>query len=130
MPCLLHLPHHMLRRGLRPRELLARPSEWHRYALSRPELAFVSDLMARKPNLWVYRCHQGRYCGDFAVVDMSAPWPQRRRAWLVELKTRRGQAPLKLAGAPHAWEQLFRERVIERRGVSLRSDPQAFLDLM
>lgn len=55
------------------------------FALSGPETAFARRLLERKRNLWLFRCHQRRFCGDFAVVDMSAPIG-RRTAWVIELK--------------------------------------------
>lgn len=55
------------------------------FALSGPETAFARRLLVRKRNLWLFRCHQRRFCGDFAIVDMSGP-ARLRRAWFIELK--------------------------------------------
>jgi hypothetical protein len=55
------------------------------YALSGPETVFARGVLTRKRNLWLYRCHQRRFCGDFVVVDMSAP-VDLRAAWVLELK--------------------------------------------
>ena len=54
------------------------------FALSGPEVAFARTLLRRKRNLWLYRCNQRRFCGDFVVVDMSAVPP--RPIWVLELK--------------------------------------------
>lgn len=59
------------------------------------ERTFAVRLLRRKPNLWLFRCHQQRFCGDFVVVDMSCPDPARRSVWAIELK--RG-APLRVGG--------------------------------
>ncbi len=66
-----------------------------RFALSSRELRFVRALHARKANLWVWRCRQDAFAGDFVVVDMSEPDPARRRCWVLELKM---GAPLKAVG--------------------------------
>jgi hypothetical protein len=63
--------------------------ELEAYALSGPETAFARALLRRKRNLWLYRCHQRRFCGDFVVVDMSAASP--RPARVLELKA--GEVP-------------------------------------
>lgn len=55
------------------------------YALSGPETVFAKGVLTRKRNLWLYRCHQRRFCGDFVLVDMSAP-VELRAAWVLELK--------------------------------------------
>lgn len=59
------------------------------------ERAFARALVARKPNLWLFRCNQRAFCGDFLVVDMSSPDPRRRPVWVIDLK--RG-APLRVGG--------------------------------
>lgn len=51
------------------------------------ERAFVKTLMARRTNLWLFRCNQRLACGDFIAVDMSAPSPADRIARVMELKT-------------------------------------------
>lgn len=55
------------------------------FALSGPETAFARGVLSRKRNLWLYRCHQRRFCGDFVIVDMSAP-VDLRMGWVIELK--------------------------------------------
>ena len=57
------------------------------FALSQPEKAFSRQLLQRKRNLWLYRCNQREFCGDFVVVDMSAVAPQLRVVFVIELKT-------------------------------------------
>lgn len=59
------------------------------------ERSFARRLVRLKPNLWVFRSNQHRFCGDFLVVDMSSPDPARRAVFVVDLK--RG-APLKIGG--------------------------------
>ena len=66
-----------------------------RYALKSDEKPFVRELLSRKRNLWVYRCDQRRFAGDFVVVDMSEPRPERRQVVVLDLKM---GAPLVLGG--------------------------------
>lgn len=61
------------------------------------EQSFARALLARKPNLWLFRCNQRCFCGDFAVVDMSAQSPSARRAYVLELKM---SAPLQVGVKP------------------------------
>lgn len=67
-----------------------------RFAMSGPEQAFVQTVLARRTNLWLYRCNQRAACGDFLVVDVSSPSPADRAAVAIELKA---GAPLALGGA-------------------------------
>lgn len=67
-----------------------------RFAMSGPEQAFVRTVLARRTNLWLYRCNQRAACGDFLVVDVSTPAPTDRTAIALELKA---GAPLALGGA-------------------------------
>jgi hypothetical protein len=67
-----------------------------RFDVHGPERAFVKTLLARRTNLWLFRTNQRLACGDFIVVDMSAPAPADRRSHVIELKT--GE-PLALGGA-------------------------------
>jgi hypothetical protein len=67
-----------------------------KFDLSGPERTFVKMILARRTNLWLFRTNQRLACGDFIVVDMSAPAPADRRAHVLELKT--GE-PLVLGGA-------------------------------
>lgn len=56
------------------------------YRLSPDEIRFARGLGERHPNLWLYRTHQQRRMGDFAVVDVSSPDVTLRRLWVVEVK--------------------------------------------
>lgn len=66
-----------------------------RYALKSDEKPFVRELLGRKRNLWVFRCDQRRFAGDFVVVDMAEPRPGRRHVVVLDLKM---GAPLVLGG--------------------------------
>ena len=89
-----------------------------RYALKSDEKPFVRELLSRKRNLWVFRCDQRRFAGDFVVVDMSDPRPARR--WVVVLDLKMG-APLVLggggAGVQLTHAQLAVDGVAAREGV-------------
>ncbi|MBL4844762.1 MAG: hypothetical protein JKY65_04480 [Planctomycetes bacterium] len=50
------------------------------------ERPFALRLLARKPNLWIFRSNQFASCGDFVVVDMSSPDPSTREVWVLDLK--------------------------------------------
>ena len=80
------LPDHSWSEGWRMREM---------FAMSSREVAFVRRLLTRKRNLWLYRCNQRGFCGDFVVVDMSEPDASRREALVLELKS---GASLKVGG--------------------------------
>ena len=67
-----------------------------RFELRAHEREFVKTLLERRTNLWLFRANQRLSCGDFIVVDMSAPVPADRRAYVIELKT---GVPLALGGA-------------------------------
>lgn len=69
-----------------------------RFALSSRERDFARELLDRKSNLRLWRCHQGAACGDFVVVDMAEPRPERRRAVVLELKC---GGRLRLGGGHH-----------------------------
>ena len=66
-----------------------------RFELSGPEQLFAKSLLRKKRNLWLFRCDQKSYCGDFAVVDMSSPQVEGRKLYVLELKA---GAPLRFAG--------------------------------
>ena len=66
------------------------------FALSRPETQFARRLLDRKRNIWLFRCNQRAFCGDFIAVDMSVCQPRLRTAVIVELKS---GAALRLGGA-------------------------------
>lgn len=94
-PWTLFLPFALAHHGFNLARLLAADPErsWtegyrlqQRFELRRPEQRFALALLRRRTNLWLFRCDQRRFCGDFVVVDMSSPWPDRRRVHVVELK--------------------------------------------
>ncbi len=58
------------------------------FEVSEPERRFVKTLLQEKRNLWLYRCHQRYFCGDFIVVDMSSNDLDARRVVVLELKER------------------------------------------
>jgi hypothetical protein len=66
------------------------------FSLSSREMVFARTLLRNKRNLWLFRCHQQGFSGDFVVIDMSDPVPARRVATVIELKAR---VPLKLGGS-------------------------------
>ena len=57
-----------------------------RFALSSREERFARRLMQGKRNLWLFRCNQKRFCGDFIVVDMASAAVHMRPAYALELK--------------------------------------------
>ncbi|AKQ65041.1 hypothetical protein A176_001953 [Myxococcus hansupus] len=66
-----------------------------RYALKSDEKPFVKELLGRKRNLWVFRCDQRRFAGDFVVVNMAEPRLTRRAVVVLDLKM---GAPLVIGG--------------------------------
>lgn len=82
-----------------------------RFVMSGPEQAFVQTVLARRPNLWLYRCNQRMACGDFVIVDVSPPAPRDRAALAIELKAGEplalGGARLQLANAAAAVAELI-----------------------
>lgn len=101
-PYTLRLPFALVDQGFSMDQLLMRDPDlsrsqaWQRlevFAVSNPERAFCRRLLFERRNLWLYRCNQRRFCGDFIVVDMSAGVTDHRRAVALELKQ---GAPLKV----------------------------------
>ena len=95
-PLTLRLPFAMVDRHLRLEQILAaEPSRsWAQslplltvFALTRPEKRFACRLLQRKRNIWLFRCNQRGFCGDFIAVDMSAELPRLRSATVIELKS-------------------------------------------
>ena len=128
MPLTLRLPFVMVDCHWRLERVLAADTDrsWARcrlllpcFELSRPERQFARRLLLRKRNLWLYRCNQREFCGDFIAVDMSSSRRPLRAVLLLELKAR---APVRLGGsgagnqmqrAPRAVTELIdREQVI------------------
>jgi len=78
-PLTLYLPFHLATHGFNLSRLLASDprrswSEGYRlleqFDLSGPERQFTLVLLRDKTNLWLFRCNQRAWCGDFIVVDM------------------------------------------------------------
>jgi hypothetical protein len=104
-PLTLRLPFAMVDRHLRLEQILAAdPSRsWAQslplltvFALTRPEKRFACRLMQWKRNIWLFRCNQRGFCGDFIAVDMSADLPRLRSVTVIELKVGAG---LRFGGA-------------------------------
>ena len=103
-PLTLRLPFAMFDRNHRLERILAadRTRSWAQswplveaFSLSRPEKRFARQVLERKRNLWLFRCNQAAFCGDFITVDMSARHPRERTAAVIELKS---GARLRLGG--------------------------------
>ena len=96
-PLTVRLPFWLADRSFSIERLLAaQPRPWSEsrplveaFALSEPEKRFIRALLRRKRNLWVFRCNQTAFCGDFVVIDMS-PAIGLRSAAVLELKTNAG----------------------------------------
>jgi hypothetical protein len=85
----------MVDRHLRMEQILAadRSRSWAQslpmlavFALTRLEKRFACRLLERKRNVWLFRCNQRGFCGDFIAVDMSAVLPRLRSVVVIELK--------------------------------------------
>jgi hypothetical protein len=140
-PFVLRLPFSLAGHFSLARVLAADPerswSEGYRllevFEVSRPEREFALTLLRRKTNLWLFRCNQRAFCGDFVVVNMSPPRPERRAAWVLELKqgaplsTDGGGLQLQNAGA--AVDEIVSRGVVARDCpmVLLRGSPDALL---
>ena len=87
-----------------------------RFDVSGPERGFVQVVLARRRNLWLFRCNQRCACGDFLAVDMSPPAPGDRAVVAIELKAGEplalGGARLQLARAPEAVRELVATGVV------------------
>ena len=60
---------------------------FEQFDVSGPEQRFVVTLLRAKTNLWLFRCNQTLFCGDFIVVDMSGTSARQRvRVYVLELK--------------------------------------------
>ncbi|MEV0528320.1 DUF6531 domain-containing protein [Streptomyces sp. NPDC050439] len=70
------------------------------YKLSPPEMDFVKQLMAKKPNLQIFRTHGEKFQGDFMAVDLSNP--QVPVAFVVDHKMGGGNAGQQLKNAMQA----------------------------
>ncbi len=132
-PLTLRLPFAMVDRHLRLEQILAASGSrsWGQslpllasFALSRPEKQFARRLLQRKRNIWLFRCNQRGFCGDFISVDMSADLPRLRSAVVIELKV---AARLRFGGGG-AGNQLQRAEdavteLVETEGVIATDSP-------
>lgn len=142
-PVLLRLPFWLVDVAFNLERLLASDASrsWSRswsllpkFELSGPERIFARELLTKKRNLWLFRCHQQTSTGDFAVVDMSSSSSSHRRAYLVELKN---GATLRLGGkgacgqmqnADRALDELRRQGIAEEIHELLSGDGKAVLN--
>jgi hypothetical protein len=80
-----------------------------RFALSSREKRFAKAALRHKRNLWLWRCNQRRYCGDFIAVDMAPPVAYRA-ARVIELKSgaplKRGVEGIQMKNAGAALDEL------------------------
>ena len=132
-PLTLRLPFSMVDRHLRLEQILAAdPSRsWAQslpllavFALTKPEKRFACRLLQRKRNIWLFRCNQRGFCGDFIAVDMSADLPRLRSVVVIELKVGAG---LRVGGAGagnqfHRVEAAVTE-LVETEGVIAKDTP-------
>jgi len=99
-----------------------------RFVLAGYERRFVRELLRARANLWLFRCSQRAFCGDFVVVDMSEPRAGRRGAQVIELKLGKplivGRGPRSVQLANH--RRALRE-IAERTGVIAPGAPCALL---
>ena len=76
--------------GLLAKALECAPARTHalvsRFEFRCDEALFAREILERKHNVRVFRCNQQRFCGDFALVDMSSPDPARRPVYVLDLK--------------------------------------------
>jgi len=70
-------------------------TELRAFQLHPRELSFAKKILFERTQIWLWRTHQTALAGDFALVDMSAARPDRRRVWVVDLKL---GAPLRFGG--------------------------------
>ncbi|MFT5686476.1 MAG: hypothetical protein ACI8RZ_007432 [Myxococcota bacterium] len=86
------------------------------FAMSSREEAFVRRLLRKKRNIWIFRCNQRGWCGDFVIVDMSQPDARRRLAVVIELKSgaalKRGGGGLQVKNASAAIAELTASGVL------------------
>lgn len=65
------------------------------FAFKNDELPFARRVLEAHGRIWLFRCNQRAFAGDFVAVDMSARDVARRRAWCLDLKL---GAPIRLGG--------------------------------
>jgi hypothetical protein len=103
-----------------------------RFDMSGPERDFVRTLLARRTNLWLYRCNQREACGYFVAIDLSPPDAADRAGLVIELKAGAplvfGGARLQLARAADAVAEIAATGVIGApRFEQVQGDPAAVL---
>jgi hypothetical protein len=89
IPVILRVPPAFVRGACSFDQVIARArlSSWAwRFEMSPGEVRFARGLLGRHPELWLYRTDQQAFCGDFLLVDMSAPKASRRALWALEIK--------------------------------------------
>lgn len=89
----------------------------HAFGFKCDELDFARALVGAHPRYRVFRTHQQRRCGDFAVVDMSVVAAARRVLRVVDLKR---AAPLRTergAGLQLTQTDALREALARESGV-------------
>lgn len=103
-----------------PRHFVARHSPL--FTFRNDEKPFVKMLLERKQNLWIFRTNQQHFCGDFVIVDMSSPEPERRVVivldlkWGASLRQGGGGAGIQFVHAGRAVEDIAQNTGIIRSG--------------
>lgn len=94
-PSLIQLPPYWLKYCQPIEYLLARKHKLPRADLKKcaeafdfcnDEKPFAKTLLTYKSNLWLFRCNQQHFCGDFVIVDMSCQEPSYRDVYAIDLK--------------------------------------------
>lgn len=94
------------------------------FAFKDSELTFAR-ILAERTHLWIYRVNQRAFGGDFIVVDVSSPKPERRTAVVLDLKRggrlREDRPGIQMRNAPRVIEN------IAASGVVTKDCPVAYL---
>jgi len=97
------------------------PKLVHAFAFKADERPFARRLLNLHARIWLFRCNQRAFAGDFVAVDMSSANVEKRRAWCLDLKL---GAPVKLGGggAGNAFVELRAaiEEIADELGVLTR----------
>ena len=111
---------------------------FHCFAFKADELPFAQRLLARHARIWLFRCNQRAFAGDFIAIDMSSRRVPKRRAWCLDLKL---GAPVKVGGGgagnsfiqvQAAVAEIARERGVlmpDHELVRVTGDGRALVDL-
>lgn len=75
------------------------------FAFKNDELPFARRLLATHSRIWLFRCNQHAFAGDFVAVDMSSRDVAARKAWCLDLK-RGAKVLLGGGGAGNAFVRL------------------------